>query len=201
MNANYNSTKKKSTGLTMIEVLVTLVILSIGLLGMAALQLTGLRSANSSNYRTQAILLANDMAERMRANQAAVNNNQFIAVNSAAINCAAFPAPYCGQHYGSGGEVAAAACTTDQMAAYDLNVWFCGGANPSGRSGGVRDALLSAVATITCIDTDPPTGADADVCTDRSPHTITLSWNEPNPDHSNTAASTVTQSVSITIRP
>lgn len=55
-------------GFSLIEVLVAVVVLSIGLLGLAALQVSGLRVGQSSFYRAQAAQLATDMADRMRAN-------------------------------------------------------------------------------------------------------------------------------------
>jgi type IV pilus assembly protein PilV len=57
-------------GMTLIEVLVTLVIISVGLLGVAALQLTSLKSNQESYVRSQAAMLAADLLDRMRANQA-----------------------------------------------------------------------------------------------------------------------------------
>lgn len=63
---------KNQRGLTLIEVLIALLVLSIGLLGIAGLQLTGLRENQNAQYSTQAIYLANDMADRMRANPAGV---------------------------------------------------------------------------------------------------------------------------------
>src|SRR6185295_1538044 len=65
------SLARRSRGFTMIEVLVSLVVLSIGLLGVAALQLTSLRSNHSSAMRSQATFLAYDIIDRMRANRAA----------------------------------------------------------------------------------------------------------------------------------
>ena len=56
-------------GLTLIEVLVTLVLISVGLLGVAALQLTSLRSNQDAYVRSQASALAADILDRMRANQ------------------------------------------------------------------------------------------------------------------------------------
>lgn len=194
MNKYLNS-KKKMAGLTMIEILVTLIILSIGLLGMAALQLTGIRSANSSTYRTQATLLADDMAERMRANITAVDGNAFMAVNSAALNCAATPNPYCGEYYDGANQVAAQSCTPAQMATYDINAWFCGERSGAGggRRGGVQALLTNASATIIC---------NAAPCAGRSSlHTITVNWSELNPDSSGGAAATVPQSISITVQP
>lgn len=55
-------------GLSLIEVLVAIVILSIGLLGLAGMQASSLRSSQSANYSAQAMTLAEDIIERMRAN-------------------------------------------------------------------------------------------------------------------------------------
>lgn len=65
-------TKKRGSqsGFSLIEILVTLVILAVGLLGMAGLMLDGLRNNQSAYLRTQASILAYDMADRMRLNQA-----------------------------------------------------------------------------------------------------------------------------------
>ncbi|MCX8004346.1 MAG: type IV pilus modification protein PilV [Burkholderiaceae bacterium] len=60
--------QRRQRGLSMIEVLVAIVILSLGLLGVAGLQAAGLRASHSAHYRAQAAQFAADMAERMRAN-------------------------------------------------------------------------------------------------------------------------------------
>lgn len=57
-------------GFTLLEVLVALLILSVGLLGIAELQLTSLRSNYSAYLRSQATILAYDILERIRANRA-----------------------------------------------------------------------------------------------------------------------------------
>lgn len=57
------------SGFGLIEVLVALLILAIGLLGMASLQTTGLKMTSGSQNRTQAILLGDDLIERVRANR------------------------------------------------------------------------------------------------------------------------------------
>ena len=63
------ATRGFSRGFTMVETLVALVCLSIGLLGVAALQVTGLQSNLSSSWRSQATYLAYDIIDRMRANR------------------------------------------------------------------------------------------------------------------------------------
>ncbi|WP_455374911.1 type IV pilus modification protein PilV [Kaarinaea lacus] len=61
-------------GISMVEVLVSIVVLSFGLLGLAGLQADGLRSNNDAYMRSQASLLAYDMLDRMRANLQGVEN-------------------------------------------------------------------------------------------------------------------------------
>lgn len=56
-------------GFSLLEVLIAVLVLSIGLLGLAGLHAVGLRSVDSANLRTQATVLAQDILERMRANR------------------------------------------------------------------------------------------------------------------------------------
>ena len=58
-------------GFSLIEALVSLVVLSVGLLGVAGLQLTSLRSNQGAALRSQATFLAYDIVDRMRANSGA----------------------------------------------------------------------------------------------------------------------------------
>lgn len=72
----------KNRGFSLIEVMIALLVLSIGLLGIAGMQLTGLRENQNAQYRTQAIYLANDMADRMRANPSGVAAGNYNAIDS-----------------------------------------------------------------------------------------------------------------------
>jgi type IV pilus assembly protein PilV len=63
--------RPRESGFTMVEVLVALVILTIGLLGIAALYLNSLQSGRTAIYRTQAVNLAADLADRIRVNRTA----------------------------------------------------------------------------------------------------------------------------------
>lgn len=74
-------------GATLIEVLVAVLILSVGLLGLAGLQMTALKSNHSAYYRSQATLLAYDIIDRMRANRAdALNGVYDIAIKNEACD-------------------------------------------------------------------------------------------------------------------
>jgi type IV pilus assembly protein PilV len=61
-----------SSGFSLVEVLVALVVLSVGLAGLAALILTGIKSNDGALVRTQATTLAYDIIDRMRANRGAL---------------------------------------------------------------------------------------------------------------------------------
>jgi type IV pilus assembly protein PilV len=76
----------KSRGFSMIEVLITLVILSIGLLGLAGLQAVGLRNNNTAYLRTIATQQLNDMADSMRANRPGVLLGSYNAISGIPAN-------------------------------------------------------------------------------------------------------------------
>lgn len=91
--------RRSMTGFTLIEVLIALLVLSIGLLGLAALQNATLQFNQSAYLRSQATNLAYDMIDRMRANRQAALNN---AYNGALAS----PAPACGAVVAGGATVA-----------------------------------------------------------------------------------------------
>lgn len=64
-------------GATLIEVLVALLVLSIGLLGVAALLSTGMRNNYDAHLRSQATVLAHDIVDRMRANRTAALDGNY----------------------------------------------------------------------------------------------------------------------------
>ena len=63
--------KRAQEGTTLIEVLVAMLILAVGLLGAAAIQLNALKYTDSSRMTSQASFIAYDMMDRIRANSAA----------------------------------------------------------------------------------------------------------------------------------
>lgn len=74
---------RRQGGFSLLEVMIALVILSIGLLGLAGLQGTGLRTNHEAYLRSQATLLAYDIVERMRANrEPALGGDYVIAIGA-----------------------------------------------------------------------------------------------------------------------
>ncbi len=78
----------RQAGFTLIEVLVTLVVLSLGLLGLAALQSHSMKTTHSAYLHSQAALYAHDMLDRMRANREAAKTGAYdLALGDATPAC------------------------------------------------------------------------------------------------------------------
>jgi type IV pilus assembly protein PilV len=104
----------RHSGFSMIEVLVTLLIISLALLGTAGLQAYAMRQNQGSQFRTQAIFLAADLAERMEANKAAaVIDGSYVVAQTAAADYAIAESTACID----------APCDRAQLAAFDLAQW------------------------------------------------------------------------------
>ncbi len=68
------SVRNKTSGFTLIEVMIAVLVLGIGLLGFALLQTMSVRFAQSANQRTQATNLSYEMLDQMRTNRIAAAN-------------------------------------------------------------------------------------------------------------------------------
>ncbi|MGB5832394.1 MAG: type IV pilus modification protein PilV [Thiohalocapsa sp.] len=130
--------KDRHQGFTLIEVLIAAVVLSIGLLGLAALQAKGLRSNHSSNLRSQATLMAYDMADRMRANLNGYEGGFYDNTTAADHDCV-----------WKGSQPAT--CTPQQMAAHDVWEW----------NASLARELPQGVGVV-CLDSTPGDGSDTD---------------------------------------
>ena len=98
-------TPSRESGFSLIEALVALVVLSVGMIGIAALHGQSLSAARTAQYRSVAIVLASDMADRIRLNRTAQAAYMGAPANN---NC---------------GPAGGANCAPAALAAYDLWVW------------------------------------------------------------------------------
>jgi type IV pilus assembly protein PilV len=84
-----NARCARQHGMTLIEILVAIVVLSVGLLGLAGLQLKGLQVNQGSIYRWQAAMLAEDIADRIRADRLGALGGAYTLPYAAAAGAAA----------------------------------------------------------------------------------------------------------------
>ncbi len=99
-----SAVRSRVRGFTLIEVLIALVVLSVGMLGIAGLYVYGMQAGRTSLFRHQAVTLAGDVAERIRANPTAGAD---YAGGGANNNCVA----------------SGATCIPAEMAANDILLW------------------------------------------------------------------------------
>lgn len=99
--------RSRAKGFSLLELLVTLVVLSIGLLGIGLMQTTNLGLSKTAYSRTQAMLLASDIADRIRANENFASN--YVTTSNASNTT-----PGC---------IAGAACLGAALAAADIQDW------------------------------------------------------------------------------
>lgn len=98
-------------GVSLIEVLVAVMIFSIGLVGLAGLLIMATRSNQAAYLRTQVVFLAHDMADRMSANPVAVWDGSY---DSSGYPVATTVTTKCDS---------AAPCTPDNLAKHDMQRW------------------------------------------------------------------------------
>ena len=167
---------KRQKGVGMIEVLVTLFILTVGLLGVASLQFVGTFSNADALNRSQAVMVAQQISERLRANAAVsqvgtgmvVDNHYFDASlynfdnltcgsssSQFACHCLALPSAIA--------DCRSQTCTSAQLAEFDAYEMSCAiaSSNPNTRL------------SVTCADNNL---LDADSCSAGSRHSIVLTW-------------------------
>ncbi len=104
----------RNNGFTLIEVLIATVILAIGLLGLAALQVNSLKNNQSAYMRTQATQMAYDMADRMRSNMVEASTLGLSVYSTVFPENAAPPPAGC---------TPVAVCSPTSMAQVDLSEW------------------------------------------------------------------------------
>ncbi len=141
---------KNLAGFTLVEVLISLLVLAFGILGLASLQLFGLRNNQTALFRSQATQMAYDITDRIRANPNGLDNGRYN--NQAATN----------------NDCVANSCTPTQMAGFDLAQW------------NAALQTLPLGAGVVCIDSSPDDGTvGADACNNTgSAYAIKIWWDD-----------------------
>lgn len=151
----------RQRGVSLIEVMMAVLIFSVGLIGLAGLLVVATRFNHAAYLRTQVTFLANNMADRMRANPLGVWNGSY--------NGAAYPVT-------GTTDCQAAACTPANVAKRDQQTW----------SSLLTTLLPNAKAGISCTAKDSLSysGLSTDQLNRRPPYggscAMTISWSERN---------------------
>lgn len=188
LNQKKYASQQRQRGIGIVEVLVALVVVSLGVLGMASLQLTGMQQSTGSYNRAKALLYAENMATRMRSNRAEIERaTVFSNYDSSTESCATRPAPFCQASDAGDAE----SCSTAEMAAFDMFTVACGDWGAGGANTGVAGSLPNGQITIVCGDTP---------CSRTSTYILNVSWREGQRVTSD-MDDTVTRRVQMRMRP
>lgn len=152
----------RQRGFSLIEVLVALIIIGVGMLGIAKIQALSYASTGTSAQRSIAAILASSMSSAMRANRAYWSVQAAAAQQTVTITNGAFtPAPT-DAVLSSISSCLGTSCVPQTLAAYDLHQWATA----------LSGALPNSVGTINCY---PPAATSYPVgCT------VTVNWSERN---------------------
>ncbi len=124
----------EQNGFTLIEALVSVLVLAIGLLGLAGLQLTALQNNHSAYLRSQATFLSSTIIDRIKANATAFNTGAYNEGTAAEkTDC----------------DTKTAGCTSLEMAGHDLFNW-----------NSLLSQQLPLGEGVVCIDDSPDDGTD-----------------------------------------
>lgn len=137
------TTITNSNGFTLIEVLVAIFIFAVGLLGIAGLQIVAKQNNFDAVQRTTAALLANEIAEKIRANPASAH--VYISSQPDLANPVdPLPTTVCSD---------TAQCSTDNLARSDLREWYSAilGASKQNDAGDALGGLISPSACISSV--------------------------------------------------
>ena len=115
----------RQRGFTLLEVLIAMVILAIGLFGLAGLQTASLRANTSAYQRSVASMLANDILDRMRGNILAAKSKSYDSTIGTPWTAANAPAaPKDGSNTAKCVTNSALQCEPGDLKDYDLNEWL-----------------------------------------------------------------------------
>jgi type IV pilus assembly protein PilV len=129
---------KKQTGFSLIEIMVAALVLSVGILGVAGLQMTAMKGTQHSYMKQQAMGVIHSLTERMHSNKTGVISGDYL-LDSETFNCTQ-TAPVCSGLTSN--------CTPAQIALLDQHNLVCGYKAGVGRStGGVKISSKNDIAT------------------------------------------------------
>ena len=163
-----NKLSTNQYGFSLIEVLISVLVFGVGVLGLGSLQIASLKGSSNAHYRTTASVLAQDLADRMRSNLDAVREGRY----GETVSC---------------GTVSrlcrSSACSKEELAIFDVQEVMCGSKRGSRREGGIQGLLPGGLMTVTCVGGCNVAGAT---------HNINITWNAQQTDGGSNQARSLT---------
>jgi type IV pilus assembly protein PilV len=170
------SLEKSQRGFSMIEVLVSLIVIGVGMLGLSGLQIVSMKGTSNAHSRNVATMLAFELGERMRANPEGVAGGYYANDDTCTKKL---------------NQCRVSFCTPEEIAHIDVQEVKCGVYKLGEREGGVANLLSGGSLAVSCVG-----GCDKP----KAMHDISISWGELNV-HKDQDASNATQSITISILP
>lgn len=119
----HHDRRRNCQGVSLIEVLVSIVIASIGLLALAGVNTSSIRYTKMSQYRGTATQLASDLGERMRANKAGLASYQILTDFADQATLPSAAGTLCHSDPVTNPNPYSVTCSSVQIAADDLQTW------------------------------------------------------------------------------
>jgi type IV pilus assembly protein PilV len=160
-------------GFTMFEILVTLFLLTLWLLASAGVQSSSLKFSKAAQFRTQAIYLATDLAERMQANTAGAILGSYAVASTTLTSADIVTVTTC----------VSALCSPAALATFDVAEWKA------------RVAAALPPNTTVCVSTTAVCGTNVAITNPPNPlitYTILISWTDRRTDRTYDSALTGT---------
>lgn len=173
--------KPGQSGISLIEVLISILLFAIGVMGFSAMQTRAMQESLDHQQRSLALWAANSLVDRMLANNSDEALEQYEDAIGGFTTCSAADSGSCAETDGD-----AASCSPTEMADHDVWGAFCG------VDGGVDSNLIQFTAAMDC------TGA----CAVGNDITLTLSWLAKSvSDNPRMGAAAAAEQVSLVFRP
>jgi type IV pilus assembly protein PilV len=139
--AKFGKLSRGQGGYSLIEVLVSTLVISIGTLGMAGLQITAKRAGHEAVQRSTAVGLTAELLEKLRANSSSLTSYTSTGLGGGSINSE--PTPACNNS-------STAKCSTTELAQHDLWAWerSIDGASELSSSASLVGGLLNPTACV-----------------------------------------------------
>ena len=172
---------KKQSGFALIEVLVTAVILAIGISGLGMLLIQSIQGGQDSSQKSQAIWIVQDYIGRIKANAPGAREREYTISHTESYDCDKTynTLAKCADLYNpsTGSVDKAVACSSDQMAEFDVWTTLCSVSSDPHTYTSPSDFIINPVLTSQCTNIHDSRSSNKDKgYLDCIQYTVSLTW-------------------------